>query len=121
MPEPTEIDKFKSAVVTAAADAIAKEMTPERMRACATKVIDEALSTLNSSPYMTLGGMVKSAAEKIMQEKLASPEGQAMIKTAVEAGIADAMTKLPAEVRGRIIDLALRGIGKEIEKPERRW
>jgi hypothetical protein len=112
--EPAAIMAFKSAVLSAAVDAIVKEMTPEKMRACADQIIKDALSELSSSQYSMLGRAVKEAAEKAMAEQLATPEAKAAIKVAVVAGIEGAMAVLPGEIKGRVTDLALKNIGEAV-------
>jgi hypothetical protein len=111
--EPDAAQAFRSAVISAATDAVMKEMTAAEMRKFIEQLIASTLTDLTNENY-GLKYQVKQAAENYMKEHLKTSEVQALIRAAVEKGVHDAMGTLSAETQGKVIDLALRGIANEV-------
>jgi len=95
---PNELEKFQTAVLASAVDAVAKEMPPEKMRALAEFFITAALEKLKGDGYGTITYFVKEQMEVVLKEYLKTHDVRGLIQAAVEEGVQDALKELPPAV-----------------------
>jgi hypothetical protein len=116
--EATELDKFRSSVLTAAAAAVMSEMTPEKMQEFAKAIINDALKTLSGDPW-GLQHQVKKAAEEMMKEYIKTPSVVEQIRASVTDAVQEAMKGLSKEMQGKLIDISLRALADGINHSKR--
>jgi len=109
---------FKSAVVVAAAEAVIKEMEPAQMKAIMEETIGKALERLSSS-YGDLTQLVEAKGSEVMEEYLKTPDVQKRLREAVHNGVDMALGKLPEEIKGKLMDVAMSGMVKSLEAKQR--
>lgn len=98
--------EFERRVIAVAAEAVLKEMTPEKVQELVQVMIQRALADLNTS-YGPLRTAINELAQEQLKQKLQEPETREQLRQAVESGVNEAMAQLPAKTRGIVIDKAL--------------
>ena len=109
----TALETFHSAVIASAAKAVMKEMTPDALLACAKDILSGVLRDLTHE-YGAIRQMIRTEAEKIMKEYVATAGVQAQIRVAAEKGVNDALATLSEETRKKVLELAIKGMGEKI-------
>lgn len=114
------LDDLKQTIVEAAAEAVLAQMTPQMMRRVAEEVLEKVLSSITENEYSGLGRQVKDKAEECMREYIKQEQPQRLIEAAVARGVNEAAQKLDAEVRNKVVEIALNGVHKALTtKPSR--
>jgi len=120
MNEPkNELEKFQTAVLTAAVDAVAKEMPPEKMRELANHFIEEALKKVKSDSYGSITWHIQNQMEAMLKEYMKTPAVVQLVQAAVEQGVQDALKELPAGTRGKVVEKALAAVASVITADRR--
>lgn len=114
MTDKSPLDEMKETIVATAAEAVVEQMTSAQMRKISEQVIEEVLSGIKTDEYSSLGRLVKDKAEKMLKEYLGSDEITASFRVAIRQGVDEAMKKMPEEIKGRVVDLALEVMTKSL-------
>jgi hypothetical protein len=118
--EPEAVKEFRENVISAAAEAIIASMTPQMMRACFEGILQHVIQDLSTERYGGLRGMVKGLAEREMKVYLETDEAKAPILAAVRQGVRDATESLSEEVKGKVVDAAVKSVYNALTfKPSR--
>lgn len=118
---PNELEKFQTAVLTSAVDAVAKEMPPEKMRSLAEFFITSAMEKLKGDGYGTITHFVKEQMEATLKEYLKTHDVRVLIQAAVEEGVQDALKELPPAVRGKVVQKAVEAVASVITAEKSRY
>jgi len=114
------LEELKQTVVETAAASIVGTMTPAMMRRCAEEILETVLSAISTDKYSDLATMIKKKSTEAMAAYLQTDQATSLIKAAVHKGVNDALMTLSEEVKGKVIDTALRGMVKALIEPQQR-
>ncbi len=108
------LEELKATIVSSAAEAVVAQMTPAMMRRVAEEMLETVLESLTSDKYGRLGRMIQDKTEVAMQEHLKTEQAQRLIEGAVVRGVNEAAQSVDAEVRNKIVRVALDGVHKAL-------
>ena len=115
------LEEMKQSVVVAAAAAVVEAMTPTQMRKVSEEVIEKVLAGISTDRYSELGRMMESRAEEVLKEHLETDDVKARLRVAVRQGVDAALTELPEQVKGKVIDVATKGMCDALFAKQRRY
>jgi len=118
--EKTALDELKEHIVAVASEAVVSQMTPTQMRKVSEQVIETVLSGINTDKYSTLAQIVERKAETMLKDYLKSEEVTSSVRVAVRQGVDAALREMPEQVKGKVVDVALRGMVDALQSKTRR-
>lgn len=108
--EPEAVKEFRENVTAAAAEAILSRMTPQMLRACLEGILEYVLKDISTKEYGPLHSAVRDRVEKEMRAFLETDEAKMPIIAAVRQGVRDATQNLSEEVKGKVVDAAIKSV-----------
>lgn len=110
------VSVFKDAIVAKAAEALVAELSPERLKEIVEQVLKQALSEISSDQYSAVGRMIREKLAATTKDYLETPEAKTLMRTSVEEGVKSAFDgpSFTSEVKGRVTDLALKGLTESL-------
>lgn len=114
----SEVDQFRSAVVTAAAASVVAEMTPERQRALVIEILNKGLAELGNT-YGPLSQEIGKLAKVEMGKILLEDDVMEDIKRAVRKGVMLALEKLPEQTKTKVVDECLSAVANAVKSRDR--
>ena len=117
---PSAVENFKSAIITAAAEAVVAQMTAEQMHEFAGEVLRLALEDL-AKPYGKFHQVLSDQASKAALAYLQRPEVIQLMQQGVEMGVNQALDGLSAQIKGVVVDRSKDALIKALTAPDRRY
>jgi len=108
--EKSPLGELRENIVAAAASAVIEAMTPAQMRKVSEQVIEHTLAGISTDRYSNLGRLVEVKAEEVLKEYLGTDDVKAQLRVAVREGVDAAMVQVPEEIKGKIMDMAMKAM-----------
>ena len=108
-------DAFFATLLENSTKTLLAQLTPDVLQSLAEEIIRTALKHDLEQAYSSLGGTIRQAAEKYLQEYLATTVVQDLLKEKVREGVSAAFMGFPDLAKAKVLDLALKGVVSGIE------
>ena len=106
-------------ITSLAAEAIVGCMTPELMQQVAEEILTDTVKRIDTkSTYSGLGKLINDKAEMAIKEYLQMEAVLQQIREAVRQGVQKAIAEMPEQVKGKVIDVALKGMCDALNKKQ---